>query len=1074
MKTKRILGPIQFWRWILAALLLATAAAPATAQLQAPVITSIRPERTNVVVTTRVPPGIRRVSLECRERLGVSSWEPRAVTRLDGTGGVVTFRLPFSRHLEVMRVRGDAAEPLPAAFFTGTNAFLGEPGSAYGSGANGVPTALIDTTTRTDTTSREVVESDIWKTRGSTLYFFNQYRGLQVIDVTNPDAATVRGTLELPAAGEQMYLLGANHVVLLARDGCAYDESQVLIVADHNGAPVVVARLPVSGYIQESRLVGTALYVASQLYRPVANSTSTTWEWGTLVSSFDLADPTAPVTRNTLWYPGYGNVVSATDVCLFVVTQSPTNWWQSIVRVIDITSPDGTMNAYGSVTTAGQVKDKFKLNYAGIIFTTISEDWRATSGARVVTKLETFRVPDPRSMGPLGIVKLGELELGRGESLRATRFDGDRVYVVTFFQIDPLWVVDLSDPAAPRLAGSVEVPGWSTYIEPLGDRLVTMGVETGRVAVSLFDVANPASPALLNRVLLGQTWSWSEANYEEKAFTMLPDAGLILVPFNGDITNRYTSVLQLIDLGPNTLTARGQIQSSFQFRRATVYASRILSISGWELLSVDAGDRDHPVVSGRTELAWSVDRVFLAGDYLVELAAGSGWDESSAPLLRVALAATPDTVLSQLSLTNLPVLGAAAREGRLYIAQGVRDGYYPYPILLLDGTAASSDPNSPTFVLTVVSLSALPTLEVSGQTAVPTQSLGWGGDWQAVWPKPGVVVWTGGGQDFWWWWRYPGLVVMPANGGRLAMPDCIGCWPWYRGGGAGHLLAFDVSDPTAPQFASEVNLTTNNWWSFSPAFATEGLVYSSHRVSEFIVGLNSPWQTTGEPTITTNAATGETVTNAGPVGTWVTRSYLDVVDYADPQDPLVRRPVNVPGTLQGVSEQGALLHTVGTHWTTNTSYAWREYLDASAYDGVSAHLVDSLPLPDTWPHPVRVVGINILLGRPGTSTSNTNTSPPVLENWVLTAAGRFELLSSVNLASPASVLADIGGLLAVHETDNTVDLFVIGNATALTLVGRGQPAGCWWFDLNHADGEMSRGLWIPLGAYGVVTVPVKP
>jgi len=72
------------------------------------------------------------------------------------------------------------------------------------------------------------------------------------------------------------------------------------------------------------------------------------------------------------------------------------------------------------------------------------------------------------------------------------------------------------------------------------------------------------------------------------------------------------------------------------------------------------------------------------------------------------------------------------------------------------------------------------------------------------------------------------------------------------------------------------------------------------------------------------------------------------------------------------------------------------------------------------------------------------------------------------------VLADIGGLLAVHETDNTVDLFVIGNATALTLVGRGQPAGCWWFDLNHADGEMSRGLWIPLGAYGVVTVPVKP
>src|SRR5262249_24058602 len=102
-------------------------------------------------------------------------------------------------------------------------------------------------------------------------------------------------------------------------------------------------------------MVGTALYVASQTYRPVSNSTNTTWEWGTLVSSFDLANPAAPITRSTLWYPGYGNVVSATDVYLFVVTQSPANWWQSIVRAIDITAPDGTMRAYGLITTAGRV-----------------------------------------------------------------------------------------------------------------------------------------------------------------------------------------------------------------------------------------------------------------------------------------------------------------------------------------------------------------------------------------------------------------------------------------------------------------------------------------------------------------------------------------------------------------------------------------------------------------------------------------------------------------------------------------------------------------------------------------------
>ena len=207
--------------------------------------------------------------------------------------------------------------------------------------------------------------------------------------------------------------------------------------------------------------------------------------------------------------------MTATDRLLFVVTQDPTNWWQSIVHSIDITAPDGTMHAYASIRAAGQVPDKFKLNWDGSVLTSISEDWRPVSGRRLTTKLETFSLPDPRSLRPGGVMKLGELEIGQGERLRATRFDDKLVYVVTFFQIDPLWVVDLSDAAAPRIAGSVDVPGWSTFIAPLGQQLVTVGIESNRVAVSLFDVANPAAPALLSRVRLGENYSWSEANWDE-------------------------------------------------------------------------------------------------------------------------------------------------------------------------------------------------------------------------------------------------------------------------------------------------------------------------------------------------------------------------------------------------------------------------------------------------------------------------------------------------------------------------------------------------------------------------------
>src|SRR5262245_42306977 len=246
MKTGRY--RIQCWRGLLPALVVLTATGSVTAQPSQPTITSIRQEGTNVVVTTTVPSGLCRVTLEGRQRLGPGTWEPRAVARLDGNSGTITFRLSPSRQTELMRVRGDATEPLPAAFYSGTNSFLGQPGSSGGPdgfarldggpGVGGVPGDAAP-----PDPSREVVESDIWKIREQTLYFFNQYRGLQIIDIADPDRASVRGTLDLPAAGEQMYLLGSNYVVLLARNGCYFgtEQSQVLIVRDDNGTPAVAA-----------------------------------------------------------------------------------------------------------------------------------------------------------------------------------------------------------------------------------------------------------------------------------------------------------------------------------------------------------------------------------------------------------------------------------------------------------------------------------------------------------------------------------------------------------------------------------------------------------------------------------------------------------------------------------------------------------------------------------------------------------------------------------------------------------------------------------------------------------------
>jgi hypothetical protein len=1020
-------------------------------QLKQPVITSIRVQGTNLVVIASVPSGIQRVALEGRSRVGAGSWVPAAVALVAATGGTVTFTIPATQPSELLHVRADADLPLPARFYGGLNSFLGPDTNSVSRSVGLAPggvAGIATGPTPQQNAPRTVVESDIWALSGDTLYFFNQYRGLQVIDISQPDSATVRGTLELPASGEQMYAVDSNHVVLLAASGCAYntDQSEALVVAVSNSIPQVVTNLPITGWIQESRLVGTALYVASQFYRPVPGSTDGSWEWGTMVSSFDLANPDAPAVRSTLWYSGYGNVVTATDTYLFVVTEDLTNWWQSNVRIIDITAPDGTMAEYATLQTAGRVSDKFKLNYADDVLTSISEDWHWDNGTVLKTELETFDLPPPGLGGPGPILKLGELELGQGEQLHATRFDGNLVYVVTFFQVDPLWVVDLSEPANPHIAGSIQVPGWSSYLAPLGTRLVTVGVESNRVAVSLFDVHDPANPAALSQVLLGQNYSWSEANNDEKAFTVLPDIGLILVPYSGDTTNGWTSQVQLIDLTATNLVARGIINHQSQPRRATFSHNRILSLSGWELLSVDATDRDHPVVKGDTKLAWSADRLFVEGDFLLELTESTGWWGFQTPAaVRVTLADQVDKIIGELDLGDLPIVGAAVKGNRLYVAQSPACWFW-LPLDGPGGVGCGGDTNQPNFFLSVIDLGALPGLTLLGQVSTNVDlPAWWGANWEAVWPQPDVLVWAGGG-GFWW----PFLGLGPASGVGLRPVGGAGiAWPFW-GFGGGELLAFDVSNSSAPKFDSEVNLVTNGWWSFSEPFSSGTLVYLSHDSSQWVP---VPWD---------------------PTGAWLQSSYLDVIDFADPVSPTLRGPVNIPGTLHGISHAGELLYTVGIHWTTNQVTDWTEWLDASAYDGVAAHLVDSLALPDAWPHPVLVVNTNVLLGHPGYNYVTTNLVAHRLEKWTLPDTGKFTLLDSATLNAPANDLLDRNGLLAVQETDGSLALFDDTQPGLASQVGQGSAPGCLWFDLSQSDGALGRGLWFPLGVYGVGMVPAGP
>jgi uncharacterized secreted protein with C-terminal beta-propeller domain len=133
---------------------------------------------------------------------------------------------------------------------------------------------------------------------------------------------------------------------------------------------------------------------------------------------------------------------------------------------------------------------------------------------------------------------IGKLEnLAPGEQIYSARFIGTRGFLVTFVQIDPLFTLDLSDPASPKVVGELKVPGYSTYMHPLGeDHLLTIGYDTNGAGMpqglqlSVFDVSDLGHPGLLHKELIGEWGTYSEALYDHKAFTFWADRNLLAIP----------------------------------------------------------------------------------------------------------------------------------------------------------------------------------------------------------------------------------------------------------------------------------------------------------------------------------------------------------------------------------------------------------------------------------------------------------------------------------------------------------------------------------------------------------------
>jgi uncharacterized secreted protein with C-terminal beta-propeller domain len=138
--------------------------------------------------------------------------------------------------------------------------------------------------------------------------------------------------------------------------------------------------------------------------------------------------------------------------------------------------------------------------------------------------------------------QIGALEnLAKGEKIYSVRFLGKRAYMVTFKQTDPLFVIDLATPTAPKILGELKIPGFSSYLHPYDENTLIGfgkdtsenefgGVITGGLKLSLFDVSQVDKPVELDHYSMGDRGSDSIALTDHRAFLFSKDKNLLVVP----------------------------------------------------------------------------------------------------------------------------------------------------------------------------------------------------------------------------------------------------------------------------------------------------------------------------------------------------------------------------------------------------------------------------------------------------------------------------------------------------------------------------------------------------------------
>lgn len=268
----------------------------------------------------------------------------------------------------------------------------------------------------------------------------------------------------------------------------------------------------------------------------------------TIIGAFDLNDPTKEMTITT--YLGSGDLMYMSKENIYLAVQ---NWgimpffvngrnFSSVPTTIYKFSVDGLkINFHSSVEFEGKILNQFSMDEYNGYFRV------------AVTKGQAWNEEEPSSnhlfIFDENLKLISSLDdLAKGERIYSARFMGEKIYLVTFKETDPLFVIDGKDPKNPKVLGELKIPGFSNYLHPIDEnhlvgfgydtKVVTMGeskepiILTDGVKLSLFDVSVLTNPKEKFTEIIGGRGTFSPLNYDHKALLYYPQKQIFAFPIH--------------------------------------------------------------------------------------------------------------------------------------------------------------------------------------------------------------------------------------------------------------------------------------------------------------------------------------------------------------------------------------------------------------------------------------------------------------------------------------------------------------------------------------------------------------